>query len=300
MRPGVCAFDDVVAWSGPPSRAQPVSAPRILTDFSCTPFDAADVAATAAVLAGSTDAVLVGEHQNRPDFPPTLMGRLLLEAGMAPWITLSCRDRNRVVLEQELRGLHTLGLRSVLCVTGDGRGYDVRPEVTQTFDLDGPRLVSLAASVGMVAAVPETPTAPPIAVRPRRLVEKQRAGASLAVLNHVPVPAMVADFVRDSQAQGLSIPVIAAVAVFTDAVSAAVLQGLPGLELDQEVVSAVLSAHDPVEAGVSAAVAEARALLSIDGVDGVNLSGLASASGGRMGAEVKAEVGRRIKAEVAS
>jgi methylenetetrahydrofolate reductase (NADPH) len=300
MRPGVCAFDNVVAWSGPPSRAQPVSAPLILTDFSCTPFDAADVAATAAVLAGSTDAVLVGEHQNRPDFPPTLMGRLLLEADMAPWITLSCRDRNRVVLEQELRGLHTLGLRSVLCVTGDGRGYDVRPEVTQTFDLDGPRLVSLAASVGMVAAVPETPTAPPIAVRPRRLVEKQRAGASLAVLNHVPVPAMVADFVRDSQAQGLSIPVIAAVAVFTDAVSAAVLQGLPGLELDQEVVSAVLSAHDPVEAGVSAAVAEARALLSIDGVDGVNLSGLASASGGRMGAEVKAEVGRRIKAEVAS
>jgi 5,10-methylenetetrahydrofolate reductase len=300
MRPGVCAFDDVVAWSGPPSRAQPVSAPLILTDFSCTPFDAADVAATAAVLAGSTDAVLVGEHQNRPDFPPTLMGRLLLEADMAPWITLSCRDRNRVVLEQELRGLHTLGLRSVLCVTGDGRGYDVRPEVTQTFDLDGPRLVSLAASVGMVAAVPETPTAPPIAVRPRRLVEKQRAGASLAVLNHVPVPAMVADFVRDAQAQGLSIPVIASVAVFTDAVSAAVLQGLPGLELDQEVVGAVLSAHDPVEAGVVAAVAEARALLSIDGVDGVNLSGLASASGGRMGAEVKAEVGRRIKAEVAS
>jgi methylenetetrahydrofolate reductase (NADPH) len=300
MRPGLCAFDNVVAWSGPPSRAQPMSAPLILTDFSCTPFDAADVAATAAVLAGSTDAVLVGEHQNRPDFPPTLMGRLLLEADMAPWITLSCRDRNRVVLEQELRGLHTLGLRSVLCVTGDGRGYDVRPEVTQTFDLDGPRLVSLAASVGMVAAVPETPTAPPIAVRPRRLVEKQRAGASLAVLNHVPVPAMVADFVRDSQAQGLSIPVIAAVAVFTDAVSAAVLQGLPGLELDHEVVSAVLSAHDSVEAGISAAVAEARALLSIDGVDGVNLSGLASASGGRMGAEVKAEVGRRIKAEVAS
>jgi hypothetical protein len=111
---------------------------------------------------------------------------------------------------------------------------------------------------------------------------------------------MVADFVRLTRAQGLTIPVIAAVAVFTDPVSAAVLQGLPGLELDQEVVTAVLSAQDPVEAGVSAAVAEARALLSIDGVDGVNLSGLASASGGRRGAEVKAEVGRRIKAEVAS
>jgi methylenetetrahydrofolate reductase (NADPH) len=300
MRPGPCAFPDVVAWSGPPAPAQPARAPLILTDFSAAPFDAADLAATAAVLAGAADAVLVGEHQNRPDFPPTLMGRLLRDAGVEPWITLSCRDRNRVVLEQELRGLHMLGLRTVLCVTGDGRGYDVRPDVTQTFDLDGPRLAALAASLDMVAAVPETPTAPPTAGRPRRLVEKQRAGARLAVLNHVPFPAMVADFMRLAVGDGLTIPVIAAVAVFTDAVSAAVLQALPGLELDTDVVDEVLAAPDPVEAGIAAAVAEARALLAVDGVDGVNLSGLASASGTRVGAEIKAEVCRRITAEVAA
>jgi 5,10-methylenetetrahydrofolate reductase len=219
---------------------------------------------------------------------------------LSPWITLSCRDRNRVVLEQELRGLHSLGLRSVLCVTGDGRGYDVRPEVTQTFDLDGPRLVSLAASVGMVAVVPETPTAPPVAGRPRRLVEKQRAGASMAVLNHVPFPQMIADFMSGARSAGLSMPVIAAVAVFTDSGSAAVLEGLPGLVLDHEVVEKVLYAADPVAAGISAAVAEARALLSIDGVEGVNLSGLASSSGTRIGAQIKAEVGQRIKAEASS
>jgi methylenetetrahydrofolate reductase (NADPH) len=216
---------------------------------------------------------------------------------VSPWITLSCRDRNRVVLEQELRGLGSLGVRTVMCVTGDGRGYDVRPDVTQTFDLDGPRLVSLAASVGMVAAVPETPTAPPVAGRPVRLVEKQRAGASLAVLNHVPFPQMVSDFMSCARAAGLSVPVVAAVAVFTDSGSAAVLQGLPGLALDSAVVDEVLGASDPVAAGISAAVAEARALLSIDGVAGVNLSGSASASGTRIGAQIKAEVGRRIKAE---
>ncbi|MGE2716792.1 methylenetetrahydrofolate reductase [Mycolicibacterium litorale] len=296
MRPGACVFPDVVPWSGIEPAPRPAAAPLVLTDFSCAPFDRADVAATAGLLAGSCDAVLVGEHQNRPDFPPTLMGRLLLEAGVSPWITLSCRDRNRIVLEQELRGLRTLGVGTVLCVTGDGRGYDVRPDVTQTFDLDGPRLVSLAASVGMVAAVPETPTAPPVHARPARLIEKQRAGASLAVLNHVPFPAIVADFMASARAGGLSIPVIAAVAVFTDVVSAAVLQGLPGLSLDQAVVDEVLGAVDPVSAGIAAAVAEARALLAIDGVDGVNVSGSASASGTRVGAEIKAEVGRLIKA----
>ena len=79
-----------------------------------------------------------------------------------------------------------------------------------------------------------------------------------------------------------------------------VLQGLPGLELDAAVVDEVLGADDPVAAGISAAVAEARALLSIDGVDGVNLSGLGSGSGTRVGAEIKAEVGRLVRAGVAA
>lgn len=297
MRSGACAFDETVPWSGHHFAAQRIRVPLVLTDFSCTPFDRNDVAATAAVLSPGCDAVLVGEHQNKPDFPPTLMGSLLLDAGVAPWITLSCRDRNRVVLEQELRGLHSVGVNTVLCVTGDGRGYDVRPEVTQTFDLDGPRLVSLAASFGMVAAAPETPTAPPVHARPGRLVQKQRAGASLAVLNHVPFPGMIADFMKSARGEGLLIPVIAAVAVFTDSVSAAVLQGLPGLELDPAVTEQVLDAADPVVAGITAAVNEARALLSIEGVEGVNVSGLASASGPRVGAEIKAEVGRRIRKE---
>jgi methylenetetrahydrofolate reductase (NADPH) len=297
MIPDACVFSDLVPWSGPQPEPPRARVPLVLTDFSCTPFDQADVAATAGILGTSCDAVLVGEHQNKPDFPPTLMGRLLLDAGVAPWITLSCRDRNRVVLEQELRGLLSIGVETAFCVTGDGRGYDVRPDVTQTFDLDGPRLVALAASIGIVAAVPETPTAPPVAVRPLRLVEKQRAGASLAVLNHVPCPDTIADFMESAIAAGLSMPVIAAVAVFTDPVSAAVLQGLPGLELDQAVTEQVLGATDPVAAGISTAVAEARALLSIKGIEGVNVSGLASASGTRIGAEIKAEVGRRIRAE---
>ena len=299
MHPAACVFVDVVPWSGPLVVGIPVRAPLILTDFSCTPFDPADLAATATLLSSSCDAVLVGEHQNRPDFPPTLMGRLLLDSGVTPWMTLSCRDRNRIVLEQELRGLKLLGVQTVFCVTGDGRGYDVRPDVTQTFDLDGPRLVALAASLGMVAAVPETPTAPPTHARPERLVQKQHAGASIAVLNHVPSPSAVAYYMDAARSRGLTIPVLAAVAVFTDVVSAAVLQGLPGLELDQRVVDDVINATDPVEAGVQAAVTEARGLLSIDGVEGVNISGIASGAGTRIGAEIKAEVSNRIRAGLA-
>ncbi|GGL97454.1 methylenetetrahydrofolate reductase C-terminal domain-containing protein [Nakamurella endophytica] len=281
-----------------PQRPGELRAPLVLTDLSVPPGDAATLTATTRLLAPACDAMLVGDHQDRPDFPPSQLAALIAAAGGRPWVTLACRDRNRVVLEQELRGLQLAGAAAVLCVTGDGRAFDVRPDVTQVFDLDGTRLAALAAAMGLPAGVAETPTAPPVAARPARLVQKQRAGAAVAVLNHVSDPASVARFVAAARAQGLTIPVIAAVAVFTDARSAAVLDALPGLEIDRDVVAGVLAAPDPVAAGIDAALAEARALLAIDGVHGVNLSGMASARGVRFAAEVQAEIGRRIREEV--
>jgi methylenetetrahydrofolate reductase (NADPH) len=295
-----CVFPEPAVWPAPEGPVSPVPAtllrrtPLILTDFTAEAFSVRAQRAVAAALAPSSDAVLVGEHQNRPDFPPTLMATLLRDAGVRPWITLACRDRNRIVLEQELIGLRHLEVDAVLCVTGDARGYDVRPDVTQVFDLDGPRLAALAATVGVSAAVPETPAAPPRDRRPFRLLQKQRAGAAVAVLNHAATDT-VASFMAGAAAAGVTIPVLAAVAVYTDALSAAVLSGLPGLELDPDAVRRVIDAPDPVEAGVAAAVAEAQALLAIPGVAGVNLSGLASGRGYDYAAQVKADCARRIR-----
>jgi 5,10-methylenetetrahydrofolate reductase len=292
--PHPCVFPEPVPWAEPVKAALLPAVPLILADFSSEPFSVPAHRAVAAALAPSCDAVLVGEHQNRPDFPPALLASMLQEAGARPWITLACRDRNRVVLEQELTGLRQLDVDAVLCVTGDARAYDVRPDVTQVFDLDGPRLAALAASVGIAAAVPETPAAPPRHLRAFRLAQKQRAGASVAVLNHDSVASVTAFMAAAAEAD-VTIPVIAAVAVFTDELSAAVLRGLPGLELDPAVVREVLDAPDPVAAGVAAAAREARALLKIPGVAGVNISGLASARGYLFAARVKAELAARIR-----
>ena len=300
MVPEPCPFDELDerepdTWPAGP-RASLV-APLVLTDLSVPPADSATLAATARILVGSCDAVLVGEHQDRPDFPPTVLARLIADAGLVPWVTLACRDRNRVVLEQELRGLALDGLATVLCVTGDGRAFDVRPDVTQVFDLDGTRLTALAAGLGLPVAVPETPNARPVSLRPRRLVQKQRAGAAIGVLNHVRSAADVAAFLTAARAAGLTIPVVAAVAVYTDQRSADVLRALPGLEIDDAEAEAVLAAADPVAAGIDRAVAEAHALLAVDGIAGVNLSGLASSVGVAYAAEIQAEIGRRIRAD---
>jgi 5,10-methylenetetrahydrofolate reductase len=294
-RPCPFTTGPAVPWEGDPVRAAPVDVPLVLTDLTVRPYDPGSVRRVVAILAPVSDGLLVGEHQNRPDLPPTLFASEVLAAGGRPWTTLTCRDRNRIVLEQELVGLRALGVEGVLCVTGDARGQGVRPDATQVFDLDGTRLAALAASLGVPVAVPEAPDAPPVGLRPERVLQKQHAGAGVCVLNHVRTPGRVARFVAAARAAGATLPFVAAVAVYTDERSARVLQRFPGLGIDPAAVEAVLAAPDPVRAGIEAAVAEAVALLAIPGVAGVNLSGLASGLGEEPAAEVKAAVAAGIR-----
>ena len=115
-------------------------------------------------------------------------------------------------------------------------------------------------------------------------------------LNHAAEDTVTA-FMAGAAAAGVTIPVIASVALFTDEPSAALLSALPGLELDPAAVRAVLADPDPVEAGIVASAREAEALLAIPEVAGVNLSGLGSARGYEYAATIKAELARRIREE---
>jgi 5,10-methylenetetrahydrofolate reductase len=302
-----CVFvgEPLVPWPGPPREppapaadgllARAATGPVVLSDLSFAPFDAGSLRRAVDVLAPVSDGLLIGEHANRPDFPPVMIAAEVLGAGGRPWTTLACRDRNRVVLEQELAGLAALGVDGVLCVTGDGRGPGIRPGASQVFDLDGPRLAALAAGLGLTVAVPESPEAPPVGLRPARVAQKQRAGAQLCVLNHVSGPERVAAFVAAARAAGASVPFVAAVAVYTDERSARVLQRFPGLHLDGDTVERVLAASDPCAAGIEVAVEEARALLAVPGVVGVNLSGMGSGKGEDDGARIKAAVAEQLR-----
>jgi len=81
-RPGPCVFDRPALWADPVAPVPLRAVPLILTDFTADPYSVPMLASVAAVLAPACDAVLVGEHHNRPDFPPVLHAALLREAGL--------------------------------------------------------------------------------------------------------------------------------------------------------------------------------------------------------------------------
>ncbi|MCI0520438.1 MAG: methylenetetrahydrofolate reductase [Chloroflexi bacterium] len=69
---------------------------------------------------------------------------LLTRAGYEPVMQVSCRDRNRIAIQGDLLGAAAMGVRNVLCLTGDGVQNGDQPEAKPVFDLDSTSLLRTA------------------------------------------------------------------------------------------------------------------------------------------------------------
>ncbi|HSF81271.1 MAG TPA: methylenetetrahydrofolate reductase [Anaerolineales bacterium] len=118
---------------------------------------------------------------------------LLTRAGYEPVMQVSCRDRNRIAIQGDLLGAAAMGVRNVLCLTGDGVQAGDQPEAKPVFDLDSINLLRTASILrdqgrflsGRVLETPprfflgaaSNPFVPPYDFRPLRLAKKAQAGA---------------------------------------------------------------------------------------------------------------------------
>jgi 5,10-methylenetetrahydrofolate reductase len=69
---------------------------------------------------------------------------LLKQRGLEPILQMVCRDRNRLALQSELLSAYVLGIRNVLCLTGDHVVLGDHPEAKPVFDLDSVSLLGAA------------------------------------------------------------------------------------------------------------------------------------------------------------
>lgn len=73
----------------------------------------------------------------------TAICRLLYEMGHDPVLQVTCRDRNRLGLQSDLLGAHVLGIRNVLCLTGDHPTVGDHKEAKPVYDLDSVQVMRL-------------------------------------------------------------------------------------------------------------------------------------------------------------
>ncbi|MCW0212827.1 MAG: methylenetetrahydrofolate reductase C-terminal domain-containing protein [Pseudonocardia sp.] len=294
-----------VAWSGPVDPRLRIPAPlarggAVIADVPAPPMDREALRHIASLLAGSVDAGLTGDHGGaRVQFPPAYRALLLRDAGLAPCVGLNCRDRNRVALEGELAALADVGVAAVHCVTGDHTALGDRPDAAPVFDLDSTRLAALARATGVPVSVAEAPAGPPRERRPARLVEKVRAGADVAVVDHCGGAGPVADFVAETRellrAAGLpDVPFVACLPVVLDRRSAELISAFSGFAAPPGYLQDIVDARDPAAAGVAAAVSLGSALLHLPGVRGVDLSGVPVPGEELTTARALATIGREL------
>jgi len=211
--------------------------------------------------------------------------RLLLDAGIEPVLQLACRDRNRIALQAELLGAQALGIRNLLCLTGDPVRAGDQPDARPVNELEAVRLLQLvrqfnAGQDPVQGQLPDGPTDlfAGAAADPQssswsglksRLVRKKEAGARFVQTQMVMDGEALKRFV-DEIAAPLQLPVLAGVFLLKSARNAAFINRVvPGAQIPQAVIDRLAAAADPAAEGVAIAAEQVAAYLQI--AQGVHL-----------------------------
>ena len=93
-------------------------------------------------LSEKTQALVVSDNHNaRMHMAPLGFCRHLLDQGLDPVMTVTCRDRNRLALQSDLLAAAGLGIQNILVVTGDYMTWGDHPESKPVYDLDAVQLL---------------------------------------------------------------------------------------------------------------------------------------------------------------
>jgi len=114
----------------------------------CGPPRGADrsvVVAKGNLLKPFVHAVNVTDNQTAQVRMSSLAACLILqEEGIEPVMQMTCRDRNRIALQSDLIGAGALGIRNVLCLSGDHQSLGDHKGAKNVFDIDSVHLIRAA------------------------------------------------------------------------------------------------------------------------------------------------------------
>ncbi len=100
-------------------------------------YDAETVRAKARLLTDCVDAANVTDNQTAVVRMSSIAaGLIVLEEGIEPIIQMTCRDRNRLAMQSDLLGAYALGIKNLLCLSGDHQSAGNHPGAKNVHDLD--------------------------------------------------------------------------------------------------------------------------------------------------------------------
>jgi methionine synthase I (cobalamin-dependent)/5,10-methylenetetrahydrofolate reductase len=224
----------------------------------------------------------IGVHAiNVPDSPrasarmsaQSLCIQIQHSANIETVLHYTCRDRNVLSIQSDLLGASSIGLRNILCLTGDPPKLGNYPDATAVFDVDAIGLVnivrrlnhgldigsnSIGASTNFTIACAANPGVPDIEHELRRFHFKVEAGAEYSITQPVFDLRLLEEFLK--RTEDCRIPMIAGIWPLTSLRNAEFMRNDLRVSMPEEIMLRMAQCETP-EAARSEGILIAQEML---------------------------------------
>jgi methylenetetrahydrofolate reductase (NADPH) len=214
---------------------------------------------------------------------------ILIQEGVEPVLQMVSRDRNRIALQADLLGAAALGVRNVLCLSGDPPAGGNEPEAKGVFDLKTEEMIETFRTLrdqGVLRGGDPVESAPKVFIGATadpfqdskeesfaRLRSKVLAGADFIQTQAVFDMDAFEEWMRLVRKEWLhdKVHILAGVIPLQSSRMARFLVDKLGAAVPRHILDRMEKAPHPQAEGVSIAVRTIKALRKIEGVRGVHL-----------------------------
>lgn len=243
------------------------------------------------ILKGNVDAANITDNQTAiVRLSSIAAGVLMSNEGLEPVIQMTCRDRNRLAIQSDILGAASLGMKNLLCLTGDHQSFGNHPGSKNVFDLDSIQLIQMVKGMRdenkfqcgdelkvppkMFIGAAANPFGDPFEFRVARLAKKVAAGADFIQTQGIYDIERFEKWMEGVRDRGLheKVYILGGVIPFKSAGGARYIKNkVPGMIVPDELVERMKSASDAKAEGVKIAIETIEQLKTIKGVSGVHI-----------------------------
>jgi methylenetetrahydrofolate reductase (NADPH) len=247
------------------------------------------------ILKSCCDALNITDNQTAIVRMSSLSGCVLLrEMNLEPVMQMVVRDRNRIAIQSDILGAVALGVRNLLCLSGDHQKFGNHPQAKGVYDIDSIQLIQtvkrmrdekkfmngedISGDVPLYIGAAANPFADPFEFRVRRLAKKVKAGVDFIQTQGIFDVERFSRWMAMVRDEGLDqkVHILAGVIPIKSVGMARYMaKNVAGISVPGEIVARMEAARDAKEEGVEIAVEIIERVKEIEGVHGVHIMAVA-------------------------
>jgi methylenetetrahydrofolate reductase (NADPH) len=245
----------------------------------------------AEILKGFADAVNITDNQTAIVRTSSIAaGAIVARKGLEPVVQMTCRDRNRIAIQSDLLGAAALGMKNLLCLTGDHQSFGNHPQARGVFDLDSIQLIDMVRRMRdekkfqcgeemsvephFFIGAAANPFADPFEFRVIRLAKKITAGAEFIQTQLIYNVEKFARWMKMVREMGLheKTYILAGVGPIKSAGAARYMKNkVAGMDVPDEIVERLQAASDSKAEGIKICLDIIEQVRAIEGVAGIHI-----------------------------